>query len=659
MTSPEAIAESERLRLEACVQEPIRTPGSIQSHGVLVVLDTDARTVLLASENCSRVFDAPVERVLSADLVDLLGAEAADAVLGVADGRRDSFNPVVVGGGLWDAIVHRVGRYVIVEFEPRDPDGPSPAISGVLEAIRRLSQVKTVEQLRRDTVEAISELTGFDRVMLYHFHPDGHGEVVAERRAEGMEPFLGLHFPASDIPQQARALYLTKLSRPIVDTERPVASLLTMPDSPIDAGLDLGVANLRSVSPYHLQFMRNMGQASTLSFSLVSDGALIGMITCAHRSEHRIPFPVRAILEILANQVALQLSSIAEIDRLGATSRIREFRTVLVRQFGESEELINGLLDGAVSLFDVLPADGVVVSIGGSRRSAGHAPAADEFETWMRNRRDLGMDALVTNSLGLDDPELAASWGNTAGLLVVPLGPTDYFALFRQEVISTVDWLGDQTSTNRRDDLSPRLSFSSWTQSVRGSAPAWGIVEAEAQQLGRDIEISLHRRAESHLAAAALNDALTGIPNRRFLDKRLDLDLLQRHDGSTALLFIDLDRFKAVNDSLGHDVGDDLLIEVADRLASLVRAEDTVARLGGDEFVIVCSDASLEQSKVLADRVLAGLRTPITVGTHTIELSASVGIALTTPGMTPTELLRMADVSMYRAKSQGGDRAYG
>ncbi len=194
---------------------------------------------------------------------------------------------------------------------------------------------------------------------------------------------------------------------------------------------------------------------------------------------------------------------------------------------------------------------------------------------------------------------------------------------------------------------------------MRGSSPAWGIVEAEAQQLGRDIEISLHRRAESHLAAAALNDALTGIPNRRFLDKRLDLDLLQRHDGSTALLFIDLDRFKVVNDSLGHDVGDDLLIEVADRLASLVRSEDTVARLGGDEFVIVCSDASLEQSKVLAERVLAGLRSPITVGRHTIEISASVGIALAVPGMTPTELLRMADVSMYRAKSNGGDRAYG
>ncbi len=100
---------------------------------------------------------------------------------GVADGRRDSFNPVVVGGGLWDAIVHRVDRFVIVEFEPRDPDGPMPAISGVLEAIRRLSVVKTVAQLREDTVEAIAELTGFDRVMLYHFHPDGHGEVVGER----------------------------------------------------------------------------------------------------------------------------------------------------------------------------------------------------------------------------------------------------------------------------------------------------------------------------------------------------------------------------------------------------------------------------------------------------------------------------------------------
>ena len=656
-----AIAESERLRLAACVQEPIRTPGAIQPHGVLLALSTDARTVLVASENAALVFARAMDEVLGAEFATLVGVAVADRVLAIADARPSASNPheVVFSGGRWDVIVHRSGDLVIVEFEPRERRGQVLKISAVLDVMRRLSVIRSIEQLRADAVTAVRDLTGFDRVMLYHFHPDGHGEVVAEQLADGMEPYLGLHFPASDIPQQARELYLSKLSRSIVATDELVCELLALPDAPLAATVDLTLAELRSVSPYHLQFMRNMGQASTLSFSLVNDGALIGMITCAHRTERRLPFELRAILEALANQVAMQIGSLDQIERLHTMTQLREMRTVLVRQFSETVEPIDGLLDGAVSLFDVLPADGAVLSIAGARRSIGLAPSADEFEAWLGTTRAAPESLAPTNTLGLDRPELAASWSNTAGLLVVLIDATDYLALFRQEVIHTVDWLGDQGTGNRPDPLSPRVSFSSWTQSVRGTAPPWGAVESQATELGRDLEAALVRRAESHLAAAAFSDALTGLPNRRFLHERLGAQLGGESDSPVALLFIDLDRFKQINDTLGHDVGDALLIQVADRLSSESRDGDTVARLGGDEFVLVCTNASQEQAERVAERVVEAMRLPIKVREHTFLISASVGVSMAAPGVTPDALLRAADLSMYRAKAGGGDRVSG
>ena len=639
-----ALAESERLRLEECVREPIRTPGTIQPHGVLLGLGPDARTVVLASENCARAFAIDPGELLGAQLESLIGESVATAVRDMAAGEQNASNPIGVSlrGNPWDVIVHTAGDVVIVEFEPLHGTAPGPAAPIVFDAIRRLSVLSSVEDLRRETALAVRQLSGYDRVMLYHFYQDGHGEVVAEERADGVEPYLGLHFPASDIPAQARDLYLTKLSRSIVNTEAVPAALLAERAEP----LDLSTAELRSVSPYHLQFMRNMGQASTLSFSLVRDGTLIGMITCAHRTERRLPFLLRSSLEMLANQVAGQLRSMEEIERLTAASKARELRTVLVRQFAESIDPFEGLLEGAVSLFDVIPADGAICSIDGVVRAVGVTPAD----------YDPGSAAISpTDSLGIEHPELAESWGNIAGYLHVPLGDGGYLALFRQEVIRTVDWLGDQSSENRADPLSPRLSFSAWTQSVKGTAPEWGSAVHEARELAGELESAMLRKAESHLVVAALNDALTGLPNRRYLNERL-ADELGRQV-STALLFIDLDSFKAVNDTMGHDVGDALLVQVARRLASVAREGDTVARLGGDEFVLICAGATLEQAQGVGERILGAFREPVEIGGHTLTISASIGVAVAEPGHTAAELLKLADLSMYRAKAGGGGRS--
>ena len=300
---------TERQRLEECVKEPIRTPGRIQSHGILLVVDTASFEIVVASENASEWLGHSVAELGSPSLEWIVASEPhGDPVRVELNGHR------------FDAVTHALDARVVVELEPVD-DGPQLPTPSVVGAIRALGAIGDPDALRQAAAEEIKRITQFDRVMVYRFFPDGHGEVAGEAAEPDMESYRGLRFPASDIPQQARSLYVTKLSRAIVSTTDQGTPLLA--SDPGAAALDLGHAELRAVSPHHLEFMRNMGQASTVSFSLIGDGRLVGMITCAHRTERRMPILLRRALEVLTTQVTLQLESLESIARLRRDLSIR------------------------------------------------------------------------------------------------------------------------------------------------------------------------------------------------------------------------------------------------------------------------------------------------------------------------------------------------
>ncbi|MCU1514392.1 MAG: hypothetical protein JWO10_1482, partial [Microbacteriaceae bacterium] len=583
-------------RLAECMQEPIRTPGAVQPHGALIAAERGTWRIVHASENTDTILGVEALTLLGRPLTDLVGPEAAESFSEVLDESTASANPVrlTFRNHPVDVILHALGDLVLVEFEPVQltAEGSTPAVFG---AIHRLTRATTVQELWDGTAIEMRRLTGFDRVMVYHFHPDAHGEVVAEQRADDMQPYLGLHYPASDIPAQARDLYLSKLSRVIANSDVEGSPLLTLADAPGGSTLDLSGAELRSVSPHHLQFMRNMGQASTMSFSLIQGDALIGMITCAHRTPRRTPFILRQGLEILANQVALQLGSMVEIERLTRMGKVRDIRTRLVARLDVVEDFVPALLHGPVTLLDLLPADGALLRLGETASSVGVVPPIDVLNGIAARILELsGTPTLVSDSLALDYPELATLLPAVAGLLIVPLGGDgDYLAWFRHEVGQTVRWLGDQSPANRLTTLSPRNTFAEWRQAVSGTAISWDGLDAEATELARDLEGVLLRRTESQLAELALHDALTGLPNRRMLMDRLDHALeLYARGGEVSLLFIDLDSFKGVNDTWGHAAGDAVITHAARQIAAVSRAQDTVARIGGDEFVVLCENTT-------------------------------------------------------------------
>ena len=653
---------AEQERLDSCVREPIRRPGSIQSHGMMLAVDRANWTIVQASENTDALVGCVTEELLGTSLAELIGHDAVGRLSAVLRGELTAANPtpVVLNAAPFDVIVHDAAGVAVVEFEPALPPRQFSSVSAVYAAMTRLGTLSTRDQLWETAARELQLLSGFDRVMVYHFHPDGHGQVVAERRSdESMESYLGLHYPASDIPAQARELYLTKISRTIASTAETPVPLLPAENPVTGTPLDLSGAELRSVSPHHLQFMRNMGQGATLSFSLIVGGELVGMITCAHRTPRHLPYALRQALEAYAGQLSLLLGTTSKIKHLVNVTEVLALRKKLVEQLSSSVDPVQAILRGQVTIFDLVPANAAAVKHAGRISVEGDGLNRTRVELLDQRLLAAGIHLpFASEALSVKHPALAEILPGVAGLLIVPFGAAgDYLAWFRSEMTESIEWLGDQSESNRDSTLSPRNSFSAWAGSVSGVAEPWGTLAEAAVEFGRDLTRTFRRKAESKLARFALHDALTGLPNRRLLMDRLEHALVgHARGGEIALLFVDIDSFKGFNDSLGHDGGDAVLAQIAERLLSSARTADTVARLGGDEFVVLCENTELEDARCIAERLLASLRQPLTIDGQEVAVTASIGVATAQPGDTAADLIRRADLSMYTAKRDGKNR---
>jgi len=627
--------ESERRRLEECVKEPIRTPGRIQSFGMLLVVDVATYTIVTVSENAAPWLGQSVSVLASPTLEWSVTAETHGAPIRVE-----------IGDETFDAVTHSLGDRVLIELEPTSgtPDLPTSSVVG---AIRSLGMLSGADELRQAVAEEVKRISGFDRVMVYRFFEDGHGEVAGEASEPDMESYRGLHFPASDIPQQARSLYLTKLSRQIVSTEDEGTPLVSIEET---APLDLSGAELRAVSPHHLQFMRNMGQASTVSFSMIQDDRLIGMITCAHRTERRMPILLRRALEVLTTQVTLQLAALESIAQLRRDLAIREQRAAVLAGIPSSDDPLLTLVENGEELCRLVGADGAILAIDGVSRSVGSVPHTDRSLLLSA----AGIEPLSSQEIGRTHPALAVLMPGFAGLMVVPVGAHGVLLFFRHEVTRVIRWLGDQTAANRDTALSPRRSFSEWRQSVEGSSLPWGSTSEEARELGRDLARALDRRREAHLAQLALIDHLTGLHNRRSFEHLLEKSVTEAAGG--VLLFLDLDGFKAINDHHGHETGDAVLRVIAERLTHGSRVTDVISRLAGDEFVVLSAGVTQEDGERFAARLIQEIAQPIDTARGPMTVTASCGVITIEPGLTARQLLSAADAAMYRAKNTGRNR---
>ncbi|MBN2871222.1 MAG: GAF domain-containing protein [Campylobacterales bacterium] len=466
--------------LDQCAQEPIHIPSAIQPHGFFLAVDPESERIIAASDNldCFSPFSAQtiLGKLLAAVFPDLStwvqtsGATPLPALFTLSKKS---------GSGRFVVTLHRTHHYLTLEGEPAAPEDESPDhfAQSLIEEVIGLSAASSVEELCSLGARSIQRLSGFGRVMAYRFEEDFHGCVVAEAKSAQMDTYLHHHFPASDIPAQARELYRRNWIRYIADASYTPVALVSIAPEPVD----MSDSHLRSVSPIHLEYLRNMDVASSMSLSIVINGELWGLFACHHISPTRLPAITRRYCEnfIRVFNVLLQ-------DKLNADVSHRFFR--LKNHHDTLKEAFQTLCDpsGLLSAFQALgeswlhalDSDGVCMILEQETSSFGTVPSEVEIRTLSAMIDPLHTDGIYcSSSLAVDFPALRLSEPLTGAIsLLVSDSPRCEILWFRQEWVRELTWAGNPDKTLQSDAalrISPRKSFEAFTVLQKGKSRPW------------------------------------------------------------------------------------------------------------------------------------------------------------------------------------------
>jgi light-regulated signal transduction histidine kinase (bacteriophytochrome)/CheY-like chemotaxis protein len=510
--------------LTNCDREPIHIPGSVQPHGCLIACDARAGTVLRHSANAAALLGLSGD-INGQALETLLGYEVTHTLRNAVAALRDGGRPALMSGltleqGDFDVAIHLHKATVIIEFEPATAGQPLQLARTL---IGRITDIDDVDQLLRQSARLIRGMLGYDRVMIYAFEQDGAGKVVAEARRGDLESFLGQYFPATDIPQQARALYLQNTIRIIGDASGARVALVPEID-PSGEPLDLSLAHLRSVSPIHCEYLRNMGVAASMSISIIVDGKLWGLIACHHYQPRVLPMDQRVAAEMFGEFFSLHLHALKQKQKLETANRARASLDRFLRMASHHADMGELLKDHLSHFTSLIACDGIGLWRNGTWTAYGSVPPVSAVPGIVRL-----MGAVVegqvwaTHAIAQRLPEAEAFREQAAGVLAVPLTQLhrDYLFFFRKEFVQTLNWGGDPNKSYESgplgERLTPRKSFAIWKETVHLQAQPWTeadrdiaeVTRAALVEIGlRHSELMAEERSRADVRQRMLNEEL-------------------------------------------------------------------------------------------------------------------------------------------------------
>ena len=537
--------------LSNCDREPVHLVGSVQSHGAMLVVEPKTLSVVACSTNLSSRLGRALPASVPFDLRDCFPEAASDVAKVASDGAELRHVPlettVPSPDGDYQPIYHEHRGFGFLELIPAG----SATVADFHRKLRRLRQygtrvmaASTFEEALHIAAEAGRDVTGFARVKIYEFQPDWSGKVVAEAKADHMPSFLGMFFPESDIPKQARYLMQRVPYRGIATVDDDVSAIVPSAPSGSDAPLDLSWSVLRSVSKMHTQYLRNMGVQASFSASLIDRGELWGLIACHHDQPGFLPFDMWGAMQDLATVLMTKLEQDKATRR---TEMVRNLRAIesevadVIRQQGNIELSVAEIMP---RLRTFLRAGGVVFQYGSNLYSDGEVPPdafIHELLDWAISHGQEG-GRLATDSLAKHWPRAAEFREVACGVLIEPINQNRICDLiwFRPPVLNTVRWAGDPKKKDFRSEadgtstLLPRNSFATWVAHHTDQSEPWTESEIEA---GREILKNMLEIVASQLqlvrtnrnletfSYAAAHDLKTPLRHIRFvLDALKDVD---------------------------------------------------------------------------------------------------------------------------------------
>jgi chemotaxis family two-component system sensor kinase Cph1 len=481
-----------------CDKEAIHIPGAIQPHALVLVVDP---STLIVTGGAGDIEGRLAPVWLNRSLSELLRQEV-DGQFAARPGVPLQLAPIEGVAETFDAVAVHSGEVLVVELEPSPPERPS-AIDLLFDleaASMSFERATNLEALSQRAAEAFRRLTGFNRVMIYRFLDDEAGVVIGQDSDAALGSFLHHHFPASDIPRQARALYVRNRVRAIPDVSYEPAPL--RPPSPALAALDMSDVSARSVSPIHIQYLKNMGVGASASVSIVRDDMLWGLVACHHRTPRQMPRAIRMAARTLASALSRQIRTRDEAENYKERIKLRLAEDLLAPRLGAASSLEAMFGDVAAEMMAMLKADGLALVQGRDVHAKGRHPPPGQIADlarWVAAKAT--PQPFDTRSLwSLFSP--AAEYRDIgSGLLAaaIPADDSTVILWFRAEEIELVNWAGnphkaaDESPTAA---LTPRASFAAWSEAVRGRSASWTLPQLEtAARMARAIfEMRQNRR---------------------------------------------------------------------------------------------------------------------------------------------------------------------
>lgn len=499
--------------LTNCDREPIHIPGKVQSHGFLVAVNSDTYTISYISKNIEQYVGVAAQTMLGKHITQLepyleLSADKAQLtqLLNLAKNSKpgDIINPLSINvkNKGYNLIIGRSDNELIMEFETTDSDLDLDIQKTIGRSVAEILSGKNLSVLLQNAAVEVKKIINYDRVMVYKFNDDGHGEVVAEVKNDDLEPFLGLHYPASDIPKQARELYKLNLTRIIADVNSESSAIITYQED--EAPLDLTHSVLRAVSPIHIQYLKNMGVGSSFSISLIAHGELWGLIACHNYSPRFIDYKARDASKLIGQILSSALEYRQDEEDSEKLVALNEAVANIADYIKKDTDITIALTKNKTTIKDVTTGTGVALIFDGEVSPLGNTPAPEhikEIVEWLRANM---IDGLYYSHRFPEIFPGAKKYSDVAsGIMACMLSKElgEMIIWFKPEQIKSITWAGNpekpvEQSENGLLQLSPRKSFDSWNQIVKNTSEKWKNDElAAVLKVREDIIYAINRKA--------------------------------------------------------------------------------------------------------------------------------------------------------------------
>lgn len=497
--------------LSNCDIEPIHSPGQIQSHGFLITIDK-ALIIRFHSDNVNSFLSgipAPLLGLHINSIQSIIGKNEPPDFINqlISFGRNNGFdqtNPfrTDIQGKPFYLIISPSNDYYLLEFEPAMPAADLDMQKMIGRSISEMLADKNLNHLLENTAQQIKKVINYDRVMIYRFAPDGHGEVVAEAKNNDLSPWLGLHYPASDIPTQARDLYKINLTRLIADVHSVPAKIIT--EKQDQTPLDLTHSQLRAVSPIHIQYLKNMQVNSSFSISLIYHKELWGLIACHNYTPRFIDFKARESSKLIGQILSSALEFRQDEENQRIKNRLKASVDELVKLMQKNNNIEEALTSQSVTLKDVTDAEGAVLIYDNKVTTIGNTPNGEQLNaliSWIKT--NISDSIYYTDNLSLIYPEAAAYADIASGILVSTLSRelSEYAIWFKPEQLAIVNWAGNpdkplEITDNDIMKISPRKSFEVWSKTVVATSKHWTNEEIQSvMRLKGEIMYAINQKA--------------------------------------------------------------------------------------------------------------------------------------------------------------------